>query len=93
MGFFCEVPLYVAAGFLMAYLLQEENGERSTFFTEFLGLRVVLVGSSMVSAVSQCAVQLLSALYQGSGSRGLLGPASASPRKCRFPKPHPVQIY
>lgn len=49
-GFFCKVPLYVVVGLHMAYLLQEENGERNTFF-EFSGLKMVLVRSSVVSAV------------------------------------------
>lgn len=49
-GFFCKVPLHVVVGLHMAYLLQEENGERNTFF-EFSGLKMVLVRSSVVSAV------------------------------------------
>lgn len=50
MGFFRKVPPDVA-GFHMAYLLQEESGERNTFLTEFSGLEMVSVGASVVPEV------------------------------------------
>lgn len=85
MGFLRKVPPDVV-GFHMAYLLQEESGERNTFFTEFSGLKMVSAGASVVPEVLS-AVQPLSVLYWGSGSPWFL--RSASLRKCRFPSPTP----
>ena len=46
-----KAPLLCGSGLSTGILVEEVNGERNTFFTEFSGLKMALVGSSVASEV------------------------------------------